>query len=146
MLADFDDDRYDREATAIKSMIGQTFVAVYDVDERMMVFQREDGDGFVQYHEQDCCEAVYIDDICGDVSDLIGSPILMAEAVRGTMRGEDDSGTEVSWTFYKFATNKGSVTFRWLEYNGDSGCYAADALVVPASKAEIEKYMKKLGH
>ena len=93
----------------------------------------------------------------------------MAEAVRGTMRGKiDREGTVVlsdpvddddfyndydnpdirfvAWTFYKFATNKGSVTFRWQEYNGDSGCYAADALVVPASKAEIEKYKAKLGH
>ena len=85
----------------------------------------EDGITFRLYHDQDCCESVDIEDIAGDVSDLIGSPILMAEEVTsnenppGVTKEYQDSFT---WTFYKFATVKGSVTIRW--YGESNGYYS----------------------
>jgi hypothetical protein len=73
-------------------------------------------------HCQDCCESVRLIDIIGNVSDLIGKPLTMCEEVQNfgdTDNYEfsyDDSHT---WTFYKFATLNGYVTFRWLgELNG----------------------------
>lgn len=72
------------------------------------------------YHEQDCCESVGIEDICGDLTDLVGSPILQAECV-GTEGAELAFGDE-QWTFYKFATIKGSVTVRW--YGRSNGFYS----------------------
>ena len=41
-------------------------------------FESTCGRVFRLYHSQDCCESVDIEDVCGDVEDLIGSPILMA--------------------------------------------------------------------
>ena len=67
---------------------------------------------FVFWHEQDCCESVEVEQVDGDVADLIGEPLLMAEeAVEESITEDYESRT---WTFYKFATAKGYVTVRWL--------------------------------
>lgn len=85
-------------------------------------FFMEDGDEYLMYHEQDCCENVRVEDVIGDLKDLEGSPILVAEEVSGETP-EDFEVNEwresYTWTFYKFSTIKGSVTLRWLgESNG----------------------------
>jgi len=57
-----------------------------------------------------------IKDICGDLNDLIGSPLLIAEERSQTSKDNVGEGT---WTFYEFATNKGSVSISWMgESNG----------------------------
>ena len=74
-------------------------------------------------HHQDCCESVYIEDICGDLNDLVGSPLVEAEQVSNydaepLYKGEES----YTWTFYKFRTLKGSVTVRW--YGSSNGYYS----------------------
>lgn len=86
-----------------------------------MVFVREDGRTFQFWHCQDCCESVSIDDVCGDLADLVGSPLLEAEEVAGEDMPATDAESE-TWTFYKFATLKGSVTVRW--YGQSNGYYS----------------------
>ena len=71
-----------------------------------LYFEQEDGVNFVLTHIQDCCEDVEIESIDGDLDDLIGAPLLMAEE---TVKVDGDT-----WTFYKFATVKGYVTVRFL--------------------------------
>lgn len=75
------------------------------------------GRGYKMYHDQDCCESVYIESIVGDLKDLLGSEILLAEeSIKDASGGEDESAT---YTFYKLATAKGYVDIRWLgESNG----------------------------
>lgn len=80
-----------------------------------MVFLAEDGSKFTFYHQQDCCESVSIEDVCGDMDDLVGSPILTAEEVSNMDTPKVSEYCEsYTWTFYRFATAKGSVTVRWL--------------------------------
>lgn len=84
-------------------------------------FIDEDDIEYEMFHYYDCCENVYIEDICGDINNLIGSEIIMAEEVinkdLSPLNKFDESYT---WTFYKFATVKGYVTIRWYgESNGN---------------------------
>lgn len=67
------------------------------------------------YHRQDCCETVQIESIVGDLNDLVGEQLMIAEEVSGDTVERDMSEYEsYTWTFYKFATRKGYVDIRWL--------------------------------
>jgi len=82
------------------------------------------------YHEQDCCESVYIDDICGDLQDLVGEPLLMAEQVSNEVyeaEHQPEDAESYTWTFYKFATRKGYVDVRWF---GSSNGYYSESVNV----------------
>ena len=80
---------------------------------------------FALYHSQDCCESVTVENITGDLKDLIGSPLTMAEEVtskenpEGATKEYQDSFT---WTFYKLATINGYVDIRW--YGESNGYYS----------------------
>lgn len=82
---------------------------------------------FLLHHDQDCCESVSIEDICGDVSDLIGEPILLAEESTSNEHpaGLDRPADSFTWTFYKLSTIKGSVTIRWF---GESNGYYSESV------------------
>lgn len=80
-------------------------------------FYCSDGNNYMLYHAQDCCESVTIEEIIGDLDDLIGTPITLAS--EDVNRG--NSGCE-TWTFYNIATKKGHVTIRW--YGESNGYYS----------------------
>ena len=91
-------------------------------DNDEVYFECSDGTKYKMYHEQDCCEMVYIEDVCGDVEDVIGSTITMAEEVSNSddvpLHEYDESYT---WTYYKLATIKGYLTIKW--YSVSNGYY-----------------------
>jgi len=99
-----------------EDMVGKTMCAVRWCKERegdLLYFESEDGAAWKLYHKEDCSENVYIEDICGDLEDLVGAPILQAEEVSSDYDGGVPAYVEsYTWTFYKFATIKGSVTVR----------------------------------
>lgn len=79
-----------------------------DDDCRTLTFTTDNDEVYSMFHSQDCCEDVRLQDICGDLEDLVGVPILIAR--KDTKEDEDG---QALWTFYNFSTIKGSVTLRW---------------------------------
>lgn len=125
------------EVIDIKSMVGLTFASVERRGDDELIFASDDGRIFRFYHSQDCCENVYIESIVGDLSDLVGSPLLNAEEV--TFDNVNPGGITVpeyqdsfTWTFYKFATIKGYVDVRWY---GESNGYYSESVCLEAIPA-----------
>jgi len=111
-----------------RELQGQTLTQVMPSDGNDKIwFVTNTGAVYEMRHEQECCETVFLDDICGDLDDLIGAPILFADEVQN--QPPEDSGNEVeatfTWTFYKIGTEKGDVTIRW--YGTSNGYYSEEA-------------------
>ena len=104
------------EFDSFQKLVGQTLAAVENKNNEELIFTIETLIGqkprYKLYHRQECCEQVEIVDIEGDLADLVGTPIRMAEIVARS--DGTDAGT---WTFYKLATIKGYVTIRWQGRN-----------------------------
>jgi len=104
---------------------------VSDTGDERIIFTLEGGEKYQLFHFQDCCESVTIEDICGDLKDLVGSPITQAEEVTGKAAQPDGCDVpaddeEQQWTFYKFATIQGFVTIRWGGYGNGYYSLAVD--------------------
>ena len=110
----------------IEDMVGKVFTSVRNEDAERLVFENAT-ERFVFLHYQDCCESVSIEDIVGDLEDLVGEPLLVAEEVSGETPVDfnEMDHESVTWTFYKFATRKGYVDVRWL---GESNGYYSEGV------------------
>ena len=132
----------------IDALLGVIFDEVTSGDEAMMFSSKDYS--VVFFHEQDCCEDVWLDGINGDLADLIGSPIIRAVERVGDYDGEPKCGhwldDSITWTFYEFATIKGTVSVRWC---GTSNGYYSEAVnyltegIKPDSAKQLESQIKE---
>lgn len=122
---------YWRTEVPFDSLVGEVLTEIRGMTafSEEIYFITESGKSFKMYHYQDCCEYVALNDITGNVSDLIGMPILRASVETNTTdtfgvfnTRDPDSFT---WTFYTLATIKGYVTLRWL---GESNGYYSESV------------------
>ena len=112
------------EEDPIKILIGKTLTKITVSENNAEIrFETDDGEKYLMYHNQDCCESVSIDEIIGDLDDLIGIPILDAREENNIDKPQRDKYDEsFTWTFYIIATIKGTVTLRW--YGSSNGYYS----------------------
>ena len=111
---------YDNHVS-VEEMQNQTFTSVR-TDDYTVTFENDEV-RYVFYHETDCCESVYVEDIIGDLEDLENLPLLIAR--EDTNADGPETGDEsYTWTFYNFATYKGYVTVRF--YGSSNGYYSEE--------------------
>jgi len=103
--------------TTIEEFMGKTLKS-YNQTDSEITFTFDNGDIYEMRHERECCENVWLDDVCGNLDDLLNTPIIVAEERFENVDPEDGYGI-LGWTFYELATVKGSVTLKWCgESNG----------------------------
>ena len=125
------------EDVPFNELLGKTPIKVEKVDEEKLYFEFEDCI-YLMHHWVDCCEAVEIEDICGDLRDLVGYPILLAEESTNREDNPKDKEWEESftWTFYKLATVKGYVDIRW--YGASNGSYSEEVSLTKCKKLGLK--------
>lgn len=136
---------YDRVAFA--DLKGKVLVEINAGDDNISLVTSE-GKSYDMYHDQDCCEHVRVESIVGDLKDLLGHPLLVAEEVSN--EENPDYTKEIydsyTWTFYKLATIKGYVDIRWL---GESNGYYSESVSLNNGREytpeEVNKLMEKNG-
>jgi len=115
----------------LKDLIGQTMASVENLGDSELLFTTTDGKKFKLHHLHDCCESVSIESVVGDLNDLVGEPMLVAEEIISNENPQDakpetlEYQDSFTWTFYKFATRKGYVDVRWY---GDSNGYYSESV------------------
>lgn len=118
---------YGNPSADIGGLVGKTIIEISGgVGNEAILFRASDGSLYKMYHSQDCCEEVSIDDIVGNLDDLLNTPLLIAREDTNVPRKpkthegwQDESYT---WTFYNFATVKGYVAIKW--YGTSNGYYS----------------------
>ena len=117
------------ERVTFESMAGKTFTKVEHVmegvgDSDAIVFTVSESERYAMFYEQDCCASCRVEDINGDLADLVGTPIVRAEQNSNEEEEPEptpDADSE-TWTFYRIGTTKGTVVIRW--YGSSNGYYS----------------------
>lgn len=105
----------------VSELLGKTCCALENKEDEELLFIMTDGTRYKMYHDQDCCENVRIEDITGELTDLVDAVLVETEE---THQGKVDIGDDgdQEWTFYRFRTAKGAVVIRW--YGTSNGYYS----------------------
>jgi hypothetical protein len=124
-----------------KDLEGRTLVKIEKLEDHTLIFTDTGGNRWEMTHEQDCCEHVYLEDVCGDLDDLLNTPLTLAEE-ESNYDGPEREDESYTWSFYKLATNKGYVTLRWL--GTSSGYYSerVDLREIDRLPTKLDKALK----
>lgn len=110
----------------IEDFKGLTFVKIEGTKgDPELDFITDTGRKFRMFHRQDCCESVYLEDVIGDLEDLLNTPIVEAYVEDSSDMGALEKYEDAfEWTFYRLRTIKGTVTLRW--YGSSNRYYSTD--------------------
>jgi hypothetical protein len=118
-------------------MMGKTITKITGAEygSEQIVIETAEGFTYKLLHNQDCCENVAVEDVTGDISDLLGGIVCEASECSQDNPHARESGT---WTFYKLNTNswRGGVCIRW---NGESNGYYSEGVTCYKTETVKEK-------
>lgn len=129
------------DSLPFSTLKGQTLTHISkDADNTTLTLHTSEGQTYLLYHVDDCCESVYLEDITGDLSDILNTPILLAQ--ESTNRYEDPPDSEYppesyTWSYYILSTIKGSVTLRW--YGHSNGYYSEEVTLTLLGQDEEDE-------
>lgn len=112
--------------TCLDDLTGREFESV-EVSDDELVLHINSVQRVYFHHHQDCCESVWLADVCGDLKDLIDSPVVYVEARTSDGSDDEDCSESRTWTFYSIQTRKGCVDFRWC---GESNGYYSEGVSI----------------
>ncbi|WP_297428678.1 hypothetical protein [Clostridium sp.] len=103
---------------------GKILTKVDVSEEKDEILFYTDTEIYKMFHNQECSESVTIEDINGDIKDIMGKPIVLAEESTSyeNPRNNEYDDSSFTWTFYKLATIKGYVDIR--RYGNSNGFYS----------------------
>ena len=109
-----------------KKLVGKKIIDVRGLcrDSNYVSILFEDGSAIKFYHSQSCCESVDLDDVCGDVDDLLNATLYGIE-LRDNLEyypARDCYDESYTWSFYSIRTDKGYVDLKW--YGCSNGYYS----------------------
>lgn len=125
-----------------EKLLGKTIVAIEKCPHNSFLRFKTSKNKIYEMSALDDYAGVNIEDICGDLNDLLNTPILLAEVAysdgnpqhKGNVREIENSKDVLHWTYYKLATIKGYVDIRWF---GDNYYYS--------NVANFEEIKERLG-
>jgi hypothetical protein len=131
----------------VPTLIGKTIRTIEKASvngDDILIFVMEDGEVFSMFHEQDCCEGVWLEDIDGELSDIRGYPLIRAEesTSKENPLDKDRSDESFTWTFYRFETEHGFVNLRW--YGTSNGYYSESVSLIRGLPDWYEAYCKRI--
>lgn len=119
----------------LNRMVGETIESVSgNRNDSEFVVRTTSGLVFTFLHYQDCCEDVYLEEIIGDIDDLIGHTVVMAEETSNSdliVGSSCYQGESFTWTYYRMATERGLVVLRFF---GSSNGYYAESVSVSVTQ------------
>lgn len=106
-------------------LVGQTLTNVV-TDDTTIDFYADGGVKYLMYHDQCGGERVWLDDVVGDLADILDSPIVVAEEVwSGNPSPVSEYDDSYTWTFDKIRTINGSISLKWC---GSSNGYYSESV------------------
>jgi hypothetical protein len=117
------------DASALR---GKTITSIKNVEGNQIQFSTSDGNKYLMRHRQECCEMVSVHDIIGELTSLVGSPLIVArEEAQGDEWPNDAPPPEYrhsfTWTTYFLETERSKVRIRWL---GRSNGYYSESVQI----------------
>ena len=114
-----------------KKMVGEIISEITlktdDNNYEQLIFKTESGKIFKMFHENDCCEIVYLEDVIGGrLTDLLGETVvdvdIKTNSVKNNKNTEEYEYYFYEYYFYEIKTNVNTITLRWY---GESDYYSA---------------------